>query len=69
MVGTFSATTIPIKLGTGKWFWEFRVSADGGGMGVAKTNGAGGALVHINRLLLLVLEQTQQITIMVKQTL
>ena len=40
---SFSATTIPIKLGTGKWFWEFRVSADGGGMGVAKTNGVGGA--------------------------
>ena len=40
---SFSATTIPIKLGTGKWFWEFRVSADGGGMGVAKTNGVAGA--------------------------
>ena len=40
---SFSATTIPIKLGTGKWFWEFRVSADAGGMGVAKTNGVGGA--------------------------
>ncbi len=40
---SFSATSIPIIKNTGKWFWEFRVNNNGGGMGIAKINGASGA--------------------------